>query len=179
MGANPKGPLTDAELDQLRQLHTDGASRNDIARALDRSGSTISKACARLGLSFDRTKVAAATAAKVADAKALRAEIALGLLNDAQRLQRQLFAPAKVYNIGGKDNVYTERQVDEPPFRDKRDIMQSVATAVNASLRLDEYDRGTDVDDAKSMIENLFDGLTGAWNQYHRDHPEQTPGGPG
>lgn len=174
MGANPKGPLTDAELARIRELHADGATRNAIATDLGRSGSTISKACAKLGLSFDREKVAAATAAKVADAKALRAALALGLLNDAQRLRGQMFAKSKVYNIGGKDNVYTERQVDEPPFRDKRDIMHAVATAVTTSLRIDDHDTDGGAEGARSMIDALAAGLQVAYDQITANGPAAT-----
>jgi len=171
-------PLTEADFDRIRELHAAGASRNDIARDLGRSAATISKWCGRLGLAFDRTSTQAATAAKVQDAKAKRAELMQGLLDDAQRLREQLFAPAVVFSFGGKDNSYESRRVPEPPARDKRDLMASINQALMASLRLDEHDRGSDVDDAKAMVDELYEALTGAWEQYHREHPEQTPGGP-
>lgn len=116
---------------------------------------------------------AAATAAKTQDAKARRAEIMNGLLDDAQRLRAQLFAPAVVYSFGGKENTYAERHVPEPPTRDKRDLMNAISLALNASLRLDDHDRGTDVDDAKSMLDDLFEGLSAAWDQHHQEQPEQ------
>ncbi|WP_367128308.1 helix-turn-helix domain-containing protein [Saccharothrix sp. HUAS TT1] len=172
------GPLSDTEKQRIRDLHSQGATRNDIARDLGRSSATISKWCGRLGLGFDRKTTAAATAAKVEDAKAKRAAIMQGLLDDAQKLRGQLFAPAVIFSFGGKDNSYEERKVPEPPARDKRDLMASIVQAVNASLRLDEHDRGSDVDDAKAMVDELYEALTGAWEQYHREHPEQTPGGP-
>lgn len=133
-------PLTDRELDRIRALHGEGKTRNDIARELKRSASTITKACTNMGLSFDRTATKAATEAKVADAKARRAEIMNGLLDDVQRLRAQLFAPAIVFSFGGKENSYNERPVDEPPARDKRDLMGSISLALNASLRLDDHD---------------------------------------
>lgn len=115
---------------------------------------------------------AAATAAKTEDAKAKRAAIMNGLLDDVQRLREQLFAPTVIWSFGGKENTYAERHVPEPPTRDKRDLMNAISLALNASLRLDDHDHGSEVDDAKSMLDDLFEGLTAAWHQYHQ--PEQT-----
>ena len=138
MAANK--PITARERKRIAELHADGATRNDIAKAVKRSPSTITKMCRELGLSFDRSKTKAATEAKVADAKARRAEIMHGLLDDVQRLRAQLFAPAIIFSFGGKENTYAERHVPEPPSRDKRDLMGSISLALNASLRLDDHD---------------------------------------
>lgn len=170
-------PLTERELARIRQLHGEGKTRNDIARELKRSASTITKACGKLGLSFDRSATKAATEAKVADAKARRAEIMNGLLDDVQRLREQLFAPAVIFSFGGKDNSYNSKKVDEPPARDKRDLMGSISLALNASMRLDEHDRGSEADEAKSVVDNLFEALGVAWQQYHETHPYQPPEG--
>ncbi|MEO6084702.1 MAG: helix-turn-helix domain-containing protein [Umezawaea sp.] len=176
MATNPK-PLSPRERERIAELHAQGASRNDIAKALKRSPATITKACAQLGLSFDRSKTKAATAAKVLDAKARRAQLMLDILEDAARLREQLWAPTTIFSFGGKDNTYAERQVPLPPVKDQRDIVNAVSTAINASLRLDDHDRGSDVDEAKSMIDELFEGLSAAWDQYHQDQPEQPSGG--
>ncbi len=133
-------PLTPAERKRIAKLHGEGKTRNDIARALGRSASTITKACRALGLSFDRTATKAATEAKVADAKAKRADIMNGLLDDVQKLRDQLFSAAIVFSFGGKENTYNERPVAEPPARDKRDLMGSISLALNASMRLDDHD---------------------------------------
>lgn len=133
-------PITDEERGRVRDLHTAGRNRNQIARELGRSGSTISKIAADLGLSFDRTTVKAATEARVADAKARRAQLMHELLDDAERLRSQLFAPTTIHSFGGKDHTYNSRSVDQPLFRDQRDIMQATNTAIAASLRLDLHD---------------------------------------
>jgi IS30 family transposase len=164
-------PLTKRELDRIRALHGEGKTRNDIAKAVGRSASAITAACNKMGLSFDRTKTAAATKAKVLDARAKRAELMNKLLDDAEKLRQQLWEPTKIYSFGGKDNTYAERKVDRPPFKDQRDIVNAVSTTITASLRLDEHDKGSDVDDSKSMLRGLAEKLKVAWKQHH----EQTP----
>jgi hypothetical protein len=158
-------PVTDAERDRVRQLHAAGRGRNEIALELDRSAGIVSKIAKQLGLSFDRAVTRAATAAKVADAKAKRARLMHDLLADAEQLRRQLFAPCKVHAFGGKDNTYNEAALERPPFRDQRDIVQAVSVAVNASLRLDLHDGDAGADEARSMIGALAAGLQVAYEQ--------------
>lgn len=74
-------PLTDHDRQRVAELHAQGMSRNDIARQIKRSPSTVTKLARELGLAFDRAATRAATAAKVADAKARRADLALKLLD--------------------------------------------------------------------------------------------------
>jgi hypothetical protein len=158
-------PITDDDRRRVRSLHAAGRNRNQIAKELSRSGSTVSKIAAEFGLSFDRDAVKAATVARVADAKARRAELMHALLDDAQRLRQQLFAPTTIHSFGGKDNTYASRDVNQPLFKDQRDIMQATNTAITASLRIDDHDTDTGADGAKSMIGALFAGLQGAYDQ--------------
>lgn len=164
-------PLTKRELDRIRAMHGEGKTRNDIAKALGRSASTITAACNKMGLSFDRSKTKAATEAKVADARAKRAQLMNDLLDDAERLRQQLFAPTVIWSFGGKDNTFNSKKVPLPPVKDQRDIVNAVSTTITASLRLDEHDKGSDVDDSKSMLRGLAEKLKVAWKQHH----EQTP----
>ncbi|MEU1454410.1 hypothetical protein [Streptomyces avermitilis] len=53
----------------LRQLHADGVSRNEIARQMGWAVGTITNHAQRLGLSFDREAVRAATDARQVDLK--------------------------------------------------------------------------------------------------------------
>lgn len=136
------GRLTEAENKMIRKLHAAGKGRNDIAKELGRSGQTISRAAERLGITFERgPEVAAATAAKVADAKARRAQLQLDLLDDAERLRQQLFAKTTAFNFGGRDNTYNETELNEPTFGDKRNIVQAVSAAISTSIRIDEHDK--------------------------------------
>jgi hypothetical protein len=140
MPRRPARPITDADREQLRELHAEGLSRNEIARRMDRAQSTVSKLAAELDLDFDRTRTRAATAAKVVDAQARRAALALELLGDAEKMRRQLWEPAVVFNFGGRDNDYNERQVEKPPFKDQRDIVIATGHLVQQHLKLIEAD---------------------------------------
>lgn len=153
-----RDPLTDVEKSKIRELHAAGKSRNDIARELGRGMNTISRACAAMQLDFVRTRTAAATEARKQDAKAMRAQLMIDLLADADRLRQQMFEPAHAFNFGGKDNDYNERTLTEPTFADKRNIVQAVSTAVSTSIRLDEHDR---VDETLTEVDAWLAAMMG------------------
>lgn len=157
---------TDDETLRLHELHAQGMSRNDIAREMGRSGSTISNHAAAEGLSFERgAEVAAATEAMRADAKSRRAQMMLDLLDDADRLRLQLWAPTTLHSFGGKDHTYASRDVQQPLFKDQRDIMGAVSMALNASMRLDHHDTDGGAEGARSMVSQLFAGLKAVADQ--------------
>lgn len=164
-------PVTQAERDQVAAMHADGKSRNEIARALGRSPSTVSAIARDLGLSFARERTAAATAAKQRDNRARRAELAAALLDDIARLRAQLFAPTVVFAFGGKDNVYREHQVDRPPPREQRDIVLAITNLIASHLRLVEYDRDTGADPVTGMLGALLADLQAR----HGTGPDDAP----
>ncbi|MFI8360725.1 helix-turn-helix domain-containing protein [Streptomyces sp. NPDC085612] len=129
-------PVTDAERKEMRRLHAEGHGRNEIARRLGRGTRTVSVQCAAMNLMFDNTATEAATAARNAQLAEKRSILADALVDDALRLTEQLWQPAKVFNIGGKDNTYTEKEVPEPPAADKRALMTAATAAAAQSLRL-------------------------------------------
>lgn len=154
----PAPPLTDAERQQIRDLHAAGHGCNDIARQLGRDRATISKHAKDLGLTFDRKQTKAATDARVADAKHKRAILSEQLLDDALRLRAQLWEPATVFNFGGRDNTYEERTLDKPPFADQEKILRSLAVAVDKHARLLELDRDPE---GLAAVDAWLRGITG------------------
>jgi hypothetical protein len=82
-------PISDGELARLRELHGTGASCRQIAGEMNRAPTTVSRHAAEMGLFFDRSQVKIATAARVADVAARRAEVSaqfiaiVGKINDA------------------------------------------------------------------------------------------------
>lgn len=152
-GGHP--PVTQAERDRIVELHGQGLSRNAIAKEIGRGGRTVSRIADELGLTFERTRTAAATAAKKADGAARRAHLQVEALDAAAKLFEQMFAPTKVYNFGGKENDYNEREHPEPPFRDKRDIATAIKALADTALKLAEYDKATGNEDEKSMLSDL------------------------
>lgn len=87
-----------------------------------------------------RTVTKNATAALVADNAARRAAIAKRLLDVAERAIDDMGAPAKIYNFGGKDNTYNEREVPRPPTGDQRNLATVAAIALDKHKMLDGYD---------------------------------------
>ncbi|MFF5589719.1 helix-turn-helix domain-containing protein [Streptomyces hygroscopicus] len=158
-------PVTEETREDVRRLHAEGLSRNEIARRLQRSGRTISVIAADLGLSFDRAATEEATRARMADLAERRAILAEALQEDAERLTEQMWEPAKIYNFGGKDNTYEERDVPEPPADAKRLLMTAAGAAIDRSLKLAPPVGGTSEEDAKSMLGKIMGGLATVWNE--------------
>ncbi len=142
-------PVTQRNKDQVLALHAEGLSRNEIARRIHRSGRTVSRIADELGLTFERGE---ATEARKADARSKRAVLATALLDDAERLRQQLFTARTVYSFGGWDNTFERALINEPSFRDKREIMSAVGIAIDRAIRLDEYDADSGIDAAKSRL---------------------------
>jgi transposase-like protein len=159
MARKPSKPITDAERAQIIEAVNAGETRNDIARKMKRSPSSVSKIAHAAGLGFDRSKTAAATKAKQADNRERRARIASQMLDDVEKLQSQMFAPTLVYNFGGRDNTYNEHKLDQPSFRDKRDLATSIRqlmTTVLDTERIDQPQAG------HGVMEQLVDAIAKA-----------------
>lgn len=122
----------------LADIQAGQKSRNQIARDHKVSVSSVTK-LAPPG-SFDRSQTKRATEALVVDAKARRAEIGRKFLEKADRLLDQMEQPHIVFNIGGKDNVYTEHLMDAPPTADIRNLMTSAAIALDKHMAADKHD---------------------------------------
>lgn len=72
-------PITDGDRAAVRRLHSQGKGRNEIARAIKRPGSTVSKIAADMDppLTFERgSEVVAATEARRIDLAARRLDLA-------------------------------------------------------------------------------------------------------
>lgn len=128
--------LPDEDRDRILALHAEGKTRNDIAREVGRSGSTVSRVVRHAGLSFDRASTIEATKARQADLAEMRADLEMRYLERAAELLEQMDEPHLVFNIGGKENTYTEHLLDRPTTGDIRNLMQSASIATTASLKI-------------------------------------------
>lgn len=138
-------PVTDEERERVRELHAQGKGRNDIAKALGRSGRTISTIAKDLGISFARaSEVRAATEVRQADLADRRAALAQRLQDVAERELEKLNKPHLYWDWGGKDHDYDEKLADEPTPADKRALMGVVATAIDRSLKLSPAEQDTE-----------------------------------
>ncbi|MCX5197215.1 hypothetical protein OOK31_25510 [Streptomyces sp. NBC_00249] len=154
-----KGPVTAEELDELRHLHAQGLSRNEIARRLDRGQRTVSVYAARLGLSFACTVTEEATRVRKAQLEEKRVILADALTDDALRLSAQVWEPTTIHSFGGKDHTYNSQDINEPPAADKRALMAAATAAAAQSVRLVPPAEDSGAADARSMLGRLFSGL--------------------
>ncbi|MCR8576173.1 helix-turn-helix domain-containing protein [Streptomyces sp. Isolate_219] len=156
-------PIDDRDREQVRRLHAEGKTRNDIAREIGRSPSTVSKIAGALGLTFERgPEVVAATEARRIDLAARRAQLAEQLHTDAERLRAQLWEPCTIGAFGGKDNTWSETRLDRPMFGDQRQILGAAGTAIEKSLKLAPAEGGEDAAQVRSMLGTLGEALTRA-----------------
>lgn len=128
--------LDDNDYQLVAELHAQGLGRNEIARQMGRATRTVSVIARELHLEFDVTMTEEATRHRVAQLADRRAVLAEALQDDAERLTDQLWQPAKVFNIGGSGNTYTDHEVDEPPADAKKNLMAAAGIAIEKSLKL-------------------------------------------
>ncbi|WP_428956216.1 hypothetical protein [Streptomyces sp. cg35] len=146
--------------DEFRELHTQGLGRNAIAREMGINSSVISRTAAHLGLDFDRSKIAAATQARLADVAERRSLLAEDLIGDAEKLRAQVWQPQQYFDWGGKDHDFDTHDAAEPIPADKRALMGAAGLAIDRSLKLAPPEAASGVDQAKSMLGNLGELLT-------------------
>jgi DNA-binding CsgD family transcriptional regulator len=125
-----------AILEQIRA----GKNRNEIARDLEVSGSTVSKIARENDHAFDRTQTKNATEAARADNAALRASTSRRFLIKANELLDQMDAPHVAFNFGGKDNTFNSKELDKPPVSDLRNLMTAAAVAIDKHLVIEKHD---------------------------------------
>jgi transposase-like protein len=117
-----------------------GATRNGVARQFGVAAASVSGIAKRAGITFDRSRVKAATEARKVDLAARRSELAAGLLDDVAKLRGQLFAKTTLHAFGGKDNTHNSVDLDEPLYADKLKIVQAYGAAIDRHLKLDAHD---------------------------------------
>ncbi|MGH3584839.1 MAG: helix-turn-helix domain-containing protein [Pseudonocardia sp.] len=153
-------PVTDETREQVRQLHAQGLSRNEIARQFGRSGRTISLIAKDLGLTFDRAaETEVATRVRQADNKARRAGIIASLYDiaedDIAHLRKQ-GGYDLVEASAGKAVAY---RVERLPAQDRKALVPAISTGTNAAVRLEQVDADTGAGEVGSLLTTLFDRL--------------------
>ncbi len=139
-----------------------GYSLREVAERFACSRSTVRDACKRYGVTNDAalSKVSAAHESARERNAARRENLQEESLRRAGEFLQQLGRPHLVFNIGGKDNTYTEHTLDRPPTGDIRNLVTSAATLVktaNDLARL-EAERATS-GEASALIQRLVAGL--------------------
>lgn len=136
----PRQPIPEDKRQAITADIRAGKTRNAIARERNVAAGTVTKIAQEAGLNFDRSATKRATEAKVADQRAQRAVTSQRFLDKANDLLDQMDMPHMVFNIGGKDNVYTEHLMDVPPTGDLRNLMVSAGVAFDKHLAADRHD---------------------------------------
>ena len=167
-------PVTEAERETIRDLHAQGWSATRIGKTIGRPAVTVSRAAARMSLTFDHSQTAKATKAAAIDMKARRAVAAERLLSELEGLLDDLHRPYldHAFSQGGNpDERYTEHPAMPTPS-DKAQLMRAATSAGAEHRRMAEFDTSDDgADHAKSMLGRLFSGLAEAVS----DEPPETP----
>lgn len=161
----PRGIMSEDRWDEFRELHAQGMGRNAISRKMGITACVISRTAEHLGLDFDRSKIQAATVARLADLAERRSLLAEDLISDAEKLRSRIWEDHLYWDWGGKDHDYDERTHEATPA-DKRALMGAAGMAIDRSLKLAPPEvSGGGEEDAKSMLGNLFNGLAALANQ--------------
>ncbi|MEU6635719.1 hypothetical protein [Streptomyces rochei] len=145
--------------EQLRQLHADGLPRNEIARQMGWAVGTITNHARRLGLSFDREAVRAATDARQVDLKARRQRIQEQLLDLAARSIERAQERYLVHGWTHTGESVAE-WLQQPPAKETKDFTLAASSALTSALKLAQVDAESGVQEARSMLGDLGEALT-------------------
>lgn len=130
--------LTEDTRLRIVELFDAGETRNDIARMVGVSSSTVTTVCRKAGRSFDRAAQLLDLRADETDLTELRQRVTTKMLLVAEDALDNLDGPHLVYNFGGKDNTYIEHLLDEAPLETRLDAMRAASLAVDKAARLIE-----------------------------------------
>lgn len=149
-------PFNDAELERLRELHADGFTLGQIALELGRGRASVSRWAAKLDLSFDRSQTEKAIAARKADNRAARADLAERLYRRASDLIDRLEADTWSSRIVTPRGKVIEITGDDPGAQEERWISQAVTSYMAAAMRAETVDQDhADVDSGLSLLGKL------------------------
>ncbi|MGW2113788.1 hypothetical protein [Streptomyces zhihengii] len=126
--------------------------------------SVISRTAEHLGLAFDRSRIQAATVARIADLAERRSILAEELTTVAENCIAEMDEPCLVYAFGGKDNTFASELLDKAPASEKRALMGTAGMAIDRSLKLAPAEVSGGADEAKSMLGKLAQGIASIVN---------------
>ena len=143
----------------LTDIRAGVKSRNQIARDHGVSASTVTGLAKAAGIdgAFDRTKTKDATRAHEADGKALRAQLKVDLLHDAQKLRARIWGSHQVV-------VATQQGAEivtlaENPLAEMRSGYTALGIVVDKSIRLEQHD--AEGGDGLAAVDEWLRGMMG------------------
>lgn len=150
--------ITDAQRQQVTDLHARDLSRNEIARIVGISAGSVTSICKAAGLSFDRSATKRATEARQVDLAAARVRLAEKMLHRSEEMLDALDKPYLVYNFGGRDNDYNEHTLDSAPVEVRRNAVVTAGITFDKLTRIVENDKGGS-EEAIGILDTLADGF--------------------
>jgi transposase-like protein len=153
-------PLSAEERAEIVRLHGEGKSVRQVADAIDRAPSTVSRHAGELGLTFDRSQTDAATFAAMADNRARRAAIVEWQYERCLRLAERLGAPT-FETVGNSQEGPVAAEFGFVPPQDELHLSRALASYAKTAGDLEKVDAGTGAEGAKSMLNDLMSRLRG------------------
>lgn len=155
----PGNRIPDEMKQRIVELCRQGVSRNDIHRQTGVAAASISGIVKRAGLSFDRSRVAAATEARKVDLKERRTRIIEREYARIEHLQdRREAAEFKTVFKGEYGSEYV-KTLDFVPTVDERNIADTISRMVTSVAKLEAVDSDQGVDSAKSLLGQIARGF--------------------
>lgn len=163
---------TTFDSERARELHGEGLSCNAIARDLGCAASTVSRWAKGEGLTFDRSKTAAAVAAHTVDLAAGRIRLAEKMLAASEEMLDVIDGPYEVYNFGGKDNTFESRVLDSAPVEVRRNVITTAGITFDKLTRIVEKS-DTGLEQAVGVLDTLAEGFRAAADIYRGETPNE------
>lgn len=158
MGAGRR--FTDEERAEIKRLYAEGGTLRGIADALDRSPGSVSRVCAELGLTFDRSQTRAATEAKQWDNRAARAALVQWQYQRMMKLARRLDGVEFKTVARTQTGVLAESLPFVPPD-DELSLSRAMTTYAKTAAELEKVDASNSTaDEAVSTIGRIGDALS-------------------
>ncbi|KFK87843.1 hypothetical protein IX27_18310 [Streptomyces sp. JS01] len=151
----PHGTMGEDKFEEFLELHTQGLGRNAICRKMGLTAAVVSRTAEHLGVSFDRSRIQAATTARLADLAERRSLLAVQFTEVAEDSLDRIHKPTTVYAFGGSMNTFAEHTFDEAPAAERRALVAAAGAATDRSLKLAPAEAASNLDGAKSMLGNL------------------------
>lgn len=153
-----RGPVQPEERARVEGLIRDGVPRNEIARQTGLGAATVSRIADSAGLTFDRSATAEATRARVLDLADARTRLIAGAVRNAEEALQSVWGAVLVYNIGGKDNTYTEHELASAPVTMRKEVQTIVGIAIDKVTKaLEATPVGTG--EAESVLDRIEAGI--------------------
>lgn len=155
-------PISDDTRTRILALHSEGRTRNDIARETGVSGSTVTKVVKAAGRTFDRSATRAATEARQADLAERRSnalERELQILEESQTYVLDVVRGQRKHRRILKEPMGAEspKVIDFLPADDAQRLANARSSSVTIINRLTDNDTSTEA--AKSVLVGLANAL--------------------